>query len=177
MSISAAAWSAIAAMLSAIAAFLLWRTEQRSFQHSARPEIVITGWRRNAPDKLTFEAIENVGHGSALHVHMNAFSLADDNRPMVVMSTIRESLISPNGRTGVMGEISIWWNNVAGPPGSKHVPVNIEIYCWDTTGVRYKTKYNLLVVELGRNIGVADQIAPGVMLGTRSVICISSNPI
>ena len=85
MDITAATWSAIAATLSAVAAFLLWRTEHRSFQHSARPEVVVTGWARDAsakPDKITFNAIENVGHGSALHIHMNAFSIADDDRPM-----------------------------------------------------------------------------------------------
>ena len=108
---SAAIWSAIAATLSAAAAFLLWRTEIRIFRHSARPEIVITGWHRNAdpgalsiPDKITFAAIANVGRGSALHVHLNAFSIADDDRPMVMMSTICESLIAPNGRAETNGE-------------------------------------------------------------------------
>lgn len=172
MEFDAATWSAIAATLSAIAAFLLWQTGQRSFQHSARPEIVVTGWNRDplaTPDKITFDAVENVGNGSALHVHMNAFAMADDDRPTVIMSTMRESLISPKSHVTVKGEITIWWKNIAGSPGSKNAPINMKIYCWDTTGIRYLTKYNLLVMEPSRNIITTDEISPGVMLGGRSV--------
>lgn len=172
MTFTAATWSAIAATLSATAAFLLWRTEQRSFLHTARPEVVVTGWSRNsstAPDKITFSAVENVGTGSALHVYMNAFSIADDDRPMVTMSTMRESLISPGNKVTVNGVITIWWKNIAGSPGSKTVPINMKVYCWDTTGVRYLTKYNILVIEPSETVIATDEIAPGVMLGTRSV--------
>ena len=98
---SAAIWAAVAATFSAIATVLLWRTEQRSFRHSARPELVLAGWERgydpkgpSTPDRIAFSAIANIGRGPALHVHINSFSLADDARPMTVMSTIRQSLIT-----------------------------------------------------------------------------------
>lgn len=172
MTITAETWSAIAATLSAIAAFLLWRTELRSFQHTARPEVVVTGWNRDSsatPDKITFSAVENIGTGSALYVHMNVFSIADDDRPMVIMSRVRESLVSPGNKVTVNGEITIWWKNVAGLRGLKTVPVNIKIHCWDTTGLRYLIKYNLIVIEPSENVFATDEIAPGVMLMTRSV--------
>jgi hypothetical protein len=172
----AAAWSAIAATFAAIAAVLLWRTEQQSFRHSARPELVLAGWQRFqdtsggfGPERIAFSTIENVGRGPALHVHINSFSIADDDRPKTVMSTIRESLIATGSRVTVQGVISIWWNNVAGSPGSKSVPISIDMLSWDTTGIRYCTKYKLLVVELSPHVVVADAIAPGVILATRTV--------
>lgn len=176
VNVSAAVWSAIAATFAAIATLFLWRTEQQTFRHSARPELVLAGWQRVQdtnrpllPEKVAFSAIENVGRGPALHVHINSFSIADDNRPKTIMSTIRESLIATGSRVSVQGAISIWWNHVAGSPGSKSIPVSIDILCWDTTGVRYHTEYKLLVVELSAHVTLADAIAPGVMLATRTV--------
>src|SRR3989337_2362712 len=176
LNVSAALWSAIAATLAAITTVLLWRTEQQSFRHSARPDLVLAGWQRSqdskepsGPERIVFSAIENVGRGPALHVHINSFSLADDDRPKTVMSTIRQSLIATGSRVSVQGEISIWWNNVARSPGSKSVPLSIDILCWDTTGVRYHSEYKLFVVELSPSVDVADSIAPGVMLATRTV--------
>jgi len=172
----AALWSALAATFAAIATFLLWRTEHQSFRHSARPELVLTGWKRNAesnsvtgPEKIAFSAIQNVGRGPALHVHINSFSVADDDRPMTVMGTLHESIIPMNSPARVDGGISVWWKNVAGSPGSKSVPISIDMFCWDTTGMRYRTEYKLLVVELSPTVQVADAIAPGVMLMTRTV--------
>jgi hypothetical protein len=176
LNVSAAVWSALAATSAAIAAFLLWRTEQKSFRHSARPELVLTGWQRLeagdkplAPERVAFATIENVGRGPALHVHINSFSLADDDRPKTIMSTIRESLVAAGSRAKVDGVISIWWNNVAGSPGSKSLPISIDMLCWDTTGTRYRTEYHLFVVELSPRVGVADAVAPGVMLAGRTV--------
>ena len=178
MHISAETWSAAAAICSAFAAFLLLRIELRSLRYAAQPELVITGWNRTSStnnlktkDNITFSTIENVGRGPALHVNIGGiFLLADDERLKVSMPNIYESIIAPNGRIPVDGDISIRWKNVAGRPGSKFAPFNINIYCWDSTGVRYLTTYNLYAAEpFGQGI-VADQIAPGVMLGTRSVI-------
>lgn len=174
MEFSTAFWSATAAVASAVAAFLMWRTSLQSFRQSARPELVISGWSRKTSDldnidKINFTSIKNAGSGVALHVHMNSFMLADDNRPQAVMSTIRESVISPGQSITSVGEISIYWNNITGTPGSKYLSVGIELFCLDTTGVRYDTKYNLFIVQLGGNQYLQDEIANGVMLQTRSV--------
>ena len=172
MSQTAATWSAIAAIFSAIAAILLLRIERLSFQHSARPEIVITGWKRDSSadrDKILFSAVENVGVGSALYVHINAHSDTKDGRPMIAMSTIQESLISSSNKVNVNGEMLIWWENVPDYPGGRSVPVNIKIYCWDTTGIRYFTSYSLNIFELPNNTHLINEVAPGVMLGRRSV--------
>jgi hypothetical protein len=173
VNVSAAVWSAVAGTSAALAALLLWRTEQKSFRHSARPELVLGGWQRlqvsDGPERIAFSMIENVGRGPALHVHINSFSLADDDRPKTVMSTIRESLIAAGSHVKVEGVISIWWSNVAGSPGSKLAPISIDMLCWDTTGVRYRTEYQLMLVETPHRVGLADAVAPGVMLAGRTV--------
>ena len=179
--LSAAGWSAIAASFAAISSFLILRTQKLSLRESARPELILTGWSResgagngNRPEKISFTAIQNIGRGTALHVHVNSFSLADDQRPTFVMSTIRSPTIAPNTDVKVEAEILIWWNNVPGPVRSKSLPVNIEIHCWDTIGFRHQTRYELLVVQTLDTMHVSDPIAPGIMLGTRTT---SSSPV
>ena len=177
LDVPAALWSAFAATFAAISTFLLWRTEQQSFRHSARPELILTGWKRkpdsnasSGPESIAFSAIENAGRGPALHVHIHSFSVADDNRPMTMMGEmLHESFIAMNSHAPVEGEIRVWLKNVAGSPGSKSVPISINIFCWDTTGMRYLTKYKLVMVELSPTVHVSHAIAPGVMLMTRTV--------
>jgi len=170
MSEWAAIWSAVAATFSAITAIFFWRLEKLNFHSNARPDIVITGWKREEAgehDKLYFSNIENVGLGSALYININSSSNADDDRSITSMSSIQESLIPPGGSLEVKGEIFIWWKHAPGSPGKKFIPIIIEVYCWDTTGIRHLTKYALNVHEggiYGNNI-----VAPGVVLGRRSV--------
>lgn len=168
--------AALAATFSAIAAFLSWRTGKQNFRHSARPELVLNDWNRSpdpntssVPERISFSMIENVGRGPALHVYINSCSFADDGRPMTTMSTIQQSLIAPTSRASVPSEISIRWNTIPGSPGSKSAQISIDIFCWDTTGVRYHTQYNLVVVEQSPNVSVANEIAPVIMLMTRTV--------
>lgn len=174
MSVIAAICSAVAATLSAIAAIVMWRTEVNIFRHTARPELVLSGWTRGpigerSTEKIAFKHINNVGNGSAIHPYVNAFSIADDNRPLVSMSTIRGDVIPPGGCLDVTDEMLIYWNNVAGEPGSKSLTINIDMLCWDTTGVRYRVKYSVHVGQLSGKIHMANEIAPCVMLGLRAV--------
>ena len=172
MSQTAATWSAIAAIFSTIATFMLWRIGRLTFQHSARPEIIITGWKRGSSegqDIITFSAVENAGVGSALYVNINARSVTKDGRDMIAMTSIQESLISPNKKVKVNGEMLVWWENSPETSSGKSVPVNIKIYCWDTTGIRYLTDYSLNVFELPNSTHLFNEVAPGVKLGRRSV--------
>ncbi len=172
MSDWAAIWSAIAATFSAFAAVLLWRLEKLSFHRNARPEIVLTGWSRESSeeiDKVSFCTVDNVGPGSALYVLINSSSHEIDGRLTSVMSTIQESLIAPGGRINVKGEILIWWENAEGSEGDKSVPVKIEVVCWDTTGIRYLTQYTFTVFEASTRIHGNNIVAPGVVMGLRSV--------
>lgn len=166
--------SAVAATLSAIAAIVMWRTEVNILRHTARPELILSGWSRGpvgerSTEKIAFKHINNVGNGSAIHPYVNSFSIADDKRPLVSMSTIWGDVIPPGGCLDVKDEMLIYWNNVAGEPGSKSVPINIDMFCWDTIGLRYRVKYSLCVGQLSGKIHMANEIAPCVMLGSRVV--------
>ena len=75
--LTAGAWSAFAATLSAVSAFLMWRIQRRASLESARPEIVLDLWGRHTEDGsegrldvITFQMIRNVGSGPALHLRL-----------------------------------------------------------------------------------------------------------
>ncbi|MBX3629622.1 MAG: hypothetical protein KF908_06825 [Nitrosomonas sp.] len=175
MEFSSAFWSAVAAVASALTAFLMWRTSLQSYRQSFRPELIISGWSRPQSqevgvEKICFSIVQNAGPGSALHVHINSILYADDNRPKATMGTIRDSLIPSNQSRSVDGEIRICWKNIEGKPGSKSLSFCIELLCWDTTGVRYDTNYRLLIVELGSNYHLQDEIVRGVMLQSRRIV-------
>lgn len=169
-------WSAVAATFAAIAAWLAWRTQRQSYRHAARPELVLEGWSRETAvhngvqyDCVKFTRLANVGQGSALTVVINSSSTADDNRPTSGMSTVFLSLVAPGATHDVDGDITIWWNNIAGESGLKHCPIDVDILCWDTTGVRYHTRYSVLAAERSPNVHVANEVAPWVGVPVRRV--------
>ena len=94
-----AVWSAIVASSSAIAAFTMLRLQHKHIIYSARPEIVLTEWKREHKkygsteiEVITFSKIKNVGKDSAFHVHINAGEI-EHNRPTSFMSTQRISIL------------------------------------------------------------------------------------
>jgi hypothetical protein len=176
MTDSAAIWSSVAATFSAVAAFLLWSTEKKSFRHSIRPELVLSGWRRfqdkDRPDEdlFAFTTITNVGRGPALHVYINSSLVGEDNCPRVFMSTLRHAILAPGDHVQVDGTMSILWKNIPTKyAGAKTVPISIDALCWDTTGVRYRTQYRLLAMEMSSLAMFSDSVAPGVSLAVRVV--------
>jgi heme exporter protein D len=173
----AAFWSAVAASFSALAAVAAILIQRRNLLDSVRPELVLTGWARqarvdgdSARDIVTVRSIKNVGRGPALHVNING-SHFDGNRPVALMSTIRMPILAPNEEMAIEGEIVLWWKNVAPESdGPKMLPVNIRIYSWDSRNMRHETRYSLAAFELQKNHFVADGVAPGLMLMTRGTI-------
>lgn len=173
-------WAAIAASAAALATFLLWRTERRVFLHTVMPELVLSGWERFTPEDgdgsvegIRFTAVENVGPGSALHVHIGTFSKADDDRPMTVMGSIREALIAPNKKVNTTGSVVIYWNHVPGQQGNKILRLTIKIYAWDRAGVNHLTEYVLTVFQSTQSAGMHNEITSGVVLNARPI---SSHP-
>ncbi len=70
-----AVWSAVAASLSAVSAFLMWRIQRCNFFEASRPELVLTGWRRqpnfeggSSDETIFFDTVRNIGQGAAVGV-------------------------------------------------------------------------------------------------------------
>lgn len=63
-------------------------------------------------------------------------------------------------------EIHLWWKNVE---DDVLMPIEIEIYCWSSNGVRYITNYRLSAVNLNskKPTHFGGEAAPGVSLGMR----------
>jgi hypothetical protein len=169
---TAATWSAIAASLSALSAFLVMRIQRRNFLESVSPQIVIDEWSREDNDAIRFEKIRNVGRGVALHLIVNAGDVPRGDRPIAVMNTMRLPVVANEPVTVEDGSIRLWWPNAPNPDAGepRHVAVEIKMYCWDTGGRRHETIYTLNVFGLVPLPILADSIAPGVMFSQRRTI-------
>ena len=170
---AAAIWSAVAASFAALSSLLILRVQRHNLLEAARPELVLTGWTRHQEttangvrDRLRFSTIRNVGRGVALNVYIHS---PVDDPPIVILSTTRHPVIGANEKIEANEDILMWWNSVkADDNGHKHLFFRIVIWCWDSRGMRHETRYNLFVVEVSKEVGVADAIAPGVSLISRT---------
>jgi hypothetical protein len=176
-----ALWSAIAASFAALSSFLIMLIQRRNLLESVRPELVLTGWNRfargngdAAHEVISFQTIRNVGRGVALNIILNLEpSPFGDGPPTTVLSTSRLPLLAATEAADTNREIIVWWKNVKpDAQGHKFLPITVLILCWDARGMRHETRYKLLAVELLPNVGVADAIAPGIMLGSRTTATI-----
>ncbi len=168
---AAAVWSAIAATFSALAAYLSWQAQMKTLRHSFRPELVLSGWQRLQPretsqELVTFSSIKNTGRDTARQITINAFALADDDRPTYFMGTQNISSLTPSEQAELDGRIIVNWKNVAKhSSGGKNLPLEVSVWCWDTLGVRHVTKLSLMLLEdPSTPVGGAAQLAPGVYL-------------
>lgn len=172
---SPAGWSAIAACFAALSSFLMMEIQRENLMEAARPEIVLTHWTRGmegrgeaADEIITFKTIKNVGHGAAFNLIINAASFKN-KRPLTLFSTTRLPVLAANESVDINGKISIWLKNVEPDnSGFKLLQFPIEIFCWDSRGRRYETRYSLSVAELSGNVLLDNEIAPGVSLENRT---------
>ncbi len=174
---TAAVWSAVAAIFAAASSFMIFLIQRGNLRASVRPELVLTDWERHvegegdaAREVLCVRNIRNVGRGAAMHVFINLDRSGDP--PTATLGTISRPIVAPDGVSQIDAQISLWWQNVAPFKGMKLLHIKLVIFCWDSRGRRYETRYSLLVVELSENVTVAwttDTIAPGVTLGWRHV--------
>jgi hypothetical protein len=91
------------------------------------------------------------------------------NGPAAMMGTIRIPIVASGSTQEAEGRIILWWKNARAYP-EKFIPIKLQIYCWDTRGMRHETKYELMAAELGSNVLVVPDIAPGVSFGRRHTI-------
>jgi len=173
---TAAFWSAIAATCAAVSSFLIFLVQRRNLLESVRPEIVLIGWSRYkrgngdaAHEVIAFQTIKNVGRGPALGVYINLKGFGPE-RPTAVLSTKRLPILAAGESEESAGEIILWWKNVKENPQGKYLPLNIQIYCWDSRNMRHETLYHMLAIELGDRSAIADEIAPGVGLSLRKTV-------
>ena len=149
---------------------MIFLIQRGNLLESVRPELVLTDWERHVEGEhevLCVRTIQNVGRGSAMHVHINLDGSVIP--PTAVLGTISRPILAPGGESQIDAQISLRWKNVTACEEGKSIPINLVIFCWDSRGRRYETRYILLVVELRKNVLVADPIAPGVMLHSRVV--------
>ena len=171
---TAAEWSAIAALFAAFSSFMIYRTQRSNLLEAVRPEIVLADWERRyegqgatAHEVLNFRNITNTGRGAAMHVIVN---LEDQSNPPVAgLGTIQIPILSPSESSEIDAQITLWWKNVAPFKGTKFLHINLKIFCWDTKGMRHETRYYLLLTELGEKLFMTNEVAPGVGLGSRQV--------
>ena len=174
---TAAVWSAVAAIFAAISSFLIFLIQRANLRASVRPELILTDWERHvegegdaAREVLCFRNIRNVGRGAAMHVHLNLDWSGDP--PTAALGTISRPILAPGEVDQVDAQIHLFWKNVAPQKGMKFIHIKLVIFCWDTVGNRYETRNSLLVVELSESVTVAwttYSIAPGVTEGPRHV--------
>lgn len=167
-------WVNLIPTIAALVSFFLMMIHRRNMLETVRPELAVTGWRREQlgerereQEDLVFERIKNVGRGAALQVHYGMMQTSDD-KPTVFLTTSRHPVIAANEELEVNDRISVYWKNIE----SDSVEIPLSIFCFDTRGARYETRYTLAIVRLNSNIGVALEIpgAPGVMIAFRKVI-------
>jgi len=173
MSISPAAWSALATGFAAVATGMMWIVQRKTLKESVRPQLVLTGWSRDQDgedDVITFTGVRNVGAGTALHVYMNSFFIDEVDRPEYVMGTERIPVIAPGDQETVDCPIRIYWKNIPfDSKGSRGVMVRIRVKSWDTLGNCHNTEYELYVLAMDAPGAVAYEILPNVMLGIRRI--------
>lgn len=177
MSNAAPFWAAIAASFSAITSILILLTQKAKLQEDVRPEMLLTGWSREDQQmagqpftKLRIQHLENVGRGSALHLYINAFELADDGRPIAISSTRMIDHLPPRGKFVLNQDVSIYWNNISAQVGGgKCCVTKVLVSAHDTLGkCIHVTTYELMVMELREAFFTTEPVAPGV-LATRRV--------
>lgn len=177
----AATWSAIAAGASACAAMGVVWVQHRNLIEAARPVLILDGWKRSkavkgssSTDVISFEKIQNIGKGPALHVTIYGISKDSSNAPTYVLSNCNKHTIPADREVDVAdGDVHLYWGNVTvGVGDHKMMGVVINIYSWSLTGYRYKTVYRLMIEESDVSfIGGAECIAPGVYVSSWNTTC------
>lgn len=172
--LTAAFWSAVAAIFAAISSFLTMLIHRRNLLESVRPELVLTDWSRSARgntdtahDVISFRSIRNIGRGAAVNIIMPG-TLSDADLPRASLSSRRIPILAVNETAEISGEIICWWKNVPGRGGHSVVGIAVELLCWDARGMRHQTRYQLAVFDLSENPQLCEELVPGVMLLSRT---------
>ncbi len=171
----AAYWSAVAATASAAAAGIGLFIQHRNLVEAARPELIFEGWGRETRqvvdgtvDVVTIAGLKNVGRGSAFNLWINAVA-SEQHSPLAAVPTTHRELLVSNDVTTIAAEMYLVWRNVPRIPNTQLLMLaNIDILAFDLRGLRYTTRYQLLMSENTGGYGFATLLAPGLWLLSRT---------
>jgi hypothetical protein len=159
-------WSAMAAIASAISAFLVMRIQRTNLLESVRPELVLMDWERSkegAWQTIYVKTVKNIGRGAAFNVRINAHQQRD-GRTVAGMNTALKVILAPGEEWHLPDpDLSLYWDNVPEHRGLKWMTVTIKLLSWDSRGHRHLTRYDLGITNKSDNmVAGADLIVPGV---------------
>lgn len=174
---TASIWAAIAATFSAISAGLMVYIHRQNLLLANRPELILLSWTRekvgnpNPIDRVKFSEIRNIGRGAAINAVVEGATSARDKPITFCISLATTKVLAPGDCEQMEGDVVLYWKNV--PPRehdmAKLLAINVTLYCWDTTGMRYTTTYHLLVFEPDSHVVNTQRLTSGVYLTGRRV--------
>jgi hypothetical protein len=139
-----AVWSATAATLSALVAWMVLRIHRQNAIQSVRPELIIENWHLTGdapePDWFNLGMIKNVGNGLAVTVIVNASVNNDSKCPVISTATSHLPYIYPDKELPLESG-HIWWKNAS---DETFVTFRADAYCWDVHGNRYIFEFTFL---------------------------------
>lgn len=166
--------AAVAAVFSALAAFLSWHAQRLTIRHTFRPEIQITTWNRGwgltkEVELLTFRAVRNIGRDTAQQILISGTTFTADGRLLSSMSTMTLDSLGAGREVEIYGEVHLHWYNATQLPNSKVLHVPIQVWYWDAIGLRHETLMRLSVFEEGKSLmSGAVELCPDVYLTSQS---------
>lgn len=163
--------AAIAAIFSAIAAFLSLRLQRQMSLDAVRPELVPNEFL--SPDELgNFEirSIQNVGDGPALHT---SWDLKVKGRPKAFAAVMCDSVsIVPAGEQQPINAHGFfqWEDGTRLSDNEESIDLVLSVLCTDSYGYHHETRMNLVATRgefrLGQLVS-AERLAPGLDLVSR----------
>lgn len=160
--ISADTWSAIAAMFSAITAFIALRLQSRSEQLSIAPILDIERWRSySGKNESWFEAAElrNLGSGVAYDITITIDEGQDER---VRAASAHIPVIGPGERSAIDFRLCVSWL-----PHEDLKPVALVVWAFDRQGASRRTDITL-IVSPNDIAGVGHQPTAGLIVAARS---------
>ena len=164
--------SVIATGFAAMAAFLSYKTQRDSFNHSAKPDIIINldSFSRGTDsvlkaDVITFSEIENIGNGTAQNIHIRSIGHADDSRPTHHMQNTHFPVLAKGETIKFDAKIYIHWKHIPLPENDhklKFLSIKIKVIFRDTVGMFHTTIYTLIVFEDAGAHLTSDVVTAGV---------------
>jgi hypothetical protein len=151
---TAAIWSSIAAIGSALSAFLMLRMQQKSRRDAAKPELILTGWERHSKmidgtklEVVNFSTIKNIGNGPAIGIIFMPGTTPEMQRPYELFAD-PIPILAADEAYSIDGEIQLHWHDVSPPENyEKFISIDIRVFSWCTRNYRYETHYKLMVAE------------------------------
>lgn len=173
-----AIWSATAASLSAITAYLTFRIHSTNSRETIRPELVVKGWERTgtteSPEEIHLGPIKNIGRGAAFNIWTKCLGRHEG---IVTASMVPISLpvLAANDEHELSESIRINWRSIRNASELEdQCSVPLTLTYSDSRGCWYVTTYHLFIHESQSYeiVGVTTA-APGLFILHRDTRCVT----